>query len=165
MEKVLPETVFIFFTEALNFRLGTKDLKIAEITALAASKNLSIEDVMAMVEKDGWEYYGETPRDGQSMVCSAYVAAVWKAAGLFAPYHINATEFSPKDVYVMDFFEKDPTKLPAACATANGSDVPYCQITGKYQMTLPYYSTIQPYDQMMQACSVNWPTYEVDPLC
>jgi len=29
MEKVLPETVFIFFTEALNFRLGTKDLNIA----------------------------------------------------------------------------------------------------------------------------------------
>jgi len=142
MEKVMPKTVFTFFTEALNFRLGVRDKNIADIAAIAASKHLSIEDVMAMVEEDGWEYYGEEPRDGLSFVCSAYVAAVWKAAGLFAPYHINATEFSPKDVYVMDFFEKDPTKLPAGCAAANGADVPYCQIMGKYQMTLPYYSTI-----------------------
>ena len=73
---------------------------------------MTIEDVMAMVEEDGWQYYGEQPRDGLSYVCSAYVAAVWKAAGLFSPYFINATEFSPKDVYVMDFFEKDATKLP-----------------------------------------------------
>ena len=165
IEKVDAKLVYTFFTEALNFRLGTTGQNIADITATAASKNMSIEDVMAMVEEDGWQYYGEEPRDGLSYVCSAYVAAVWKAAGLFDPYTINATEFSPKDVYVVDFFEKDPTKLPTACAEVNGADVPYCQIMGKYQMTLPYYSTIQPYSQMMQACTINWPTYEVDPLC
>jgi len=36
-----------------------------------------------MPEIDGWIYTGEEPRDGVSMVCSAYVAAMWKAAGLF----------------------------------------------------------------------------------
>jgi hypothetical protein len=37
---------------------------------------------MAMVEKDGWEYEGFY-HDGLSYVCSSYVAALWKAAGLF----------------------------------------------------------------------------------
>ena len=46
--------MFTFFTEALNFRLGTKDLNIADITRVAASKDMSLEDVMAMVEEDGW---------------------------------------------------------------------------------------------------------------
>ena len=82
-EKVNKKNVDIFFTDGLNLRLATKDLNIAEITALAASKDMTIEDVMAMAEKDGWEYSGEQPRDGLSYVCSAFVAALWKAGGLF----------------------------------------------------------------------------------
>ena len=83
---------------------------------------MKIEDVMAMNEKDGWEYYGEQPRDGLSYVCSAYVTALWKAGGLFEGLSINATEFTPRDVYALNFFEADPTKLPEACAKANGPE-------------------------------------------
>ena len=82
-EKVNKKNVDIFFTDGLNLRLATKDLNIAEITAIAASKDMTIEDVMAMAEQDGWEYSGEQPRDGLSYVCSAFVAALWKAGGLF----------------------------------------------------------------------------------
>lgn len=79
----MPTTVQNFFTEALNKRLGVEGKNIAEITELAAEQNMGIDDVMAMVELDGWEYTGEEPRDGLSYVCSAYVAAMYKAAGLF----------------------------------------------------------------------------------
>ena len=41
---------------------------------------------MAMPEQDGWLYTGLEPRDGEAYVCSAYVAALWKAAGMFDPY-------------------------------------------------------------------------------
>jgi hypothetical protein len=37
---------------------------------------------MALTEEDGWKYEGFY-HDGESMVCSSFVAAIWKAAGLF----------------------------------------------------------------------------------
>jgi hypothetical protein len=65
---------------------------------------MTLEDVIAMPEIDGWIYEGMQPRDGRAYVCSAYVAALYSAAGLFGPYHINGTEFTPKDVYTLNFF-------------------------------------------------------------
>ena len=53
---------------------------------------------MAIVEEDGWKYEGQY-HDGESMVCSSFVAAVCKAAGLFGDKYINAVEWTPKDVY------------------------------------------------------------------
>lgn len=58
---------------------------------------MSLEDAMAIVEEDGWKYTGQW-HDGESMVCSAFVAAMWKAAGLFDD-PVNAVEWGPKDVY------------------------------------------------------------------
>ena len=68
---------------------------------------MSVQDVMAMPELDGWEYTSEEPRDGLSYVCSAYVAAMYKAAGLFDAMNIQATEFLPRDVYTLNFFDLD----------------------------------------------------------
>jgi len=65
---------------------------------------MTVQQVMAMVEQDGWLYTGEVPRDGESYVCSAYVAALYKAGGILGD--VNATEFSPKDVYELDIFDK-----------------------------------------------------------
>lgn len=88
MERIAPKQAFIFFTEALNKRLGTEDKNIAEIAMIAAEQELSMEEVMAMVELDGWEYTSEEPRDGLSYVCSAYVAAIYKAGGLFDDFDV-----------------------------------------------------------------------------
>jgi len=77
-----------------------------------------------MPEIDGWEYTGIEPRDGRSYVCSAYVAAVYKAAGLFGDFEINGTEFTPKDVYTLNFFDPNATR-PDACVKAD-PDLPYC---------------------------------------
>jgi hypothetical protein len=64
---------------------------------------------MAVVEKEGWEY-----SDGKSYVCSCFVAGMWKAAGLFEGMEIEATEFTPRDVYQINFFETNYQK-PKAC--------------------------------------------------
>jgi len=67
----------------MNKRLGTEGLDMAGVTSAASKKGLTIQDLMAMPEQDGWVYKGETPRDGRSWVCSCYVAAFYKVAGIF----------------------------------------------------------------------------------
>lgn len=56
IEKVAPDTAWLVFSSALNKHLGTEGLNIAEIAAEAASRDMSVEDVMAIPEQDGWEY-------------------------------------------------------------------------------------------------------------
>ena len=124
---------------------------------------MSVEDIMAMVEIDGWEYSGLEPRDGQSYVCSAYVAAMYKAGGLFGENEVEATEFVPRDVYSLKFFDEDYA-FPDICADADPGQK-HCQLLGKYRMTLPGYDSVEPYSHMNEHCSVNWPTYKRDESC
>jgi len=163
MEKVAPHKTFVFFTEALNKRLGTQGLDIQQIVEVAAERGLGIEDVMAMTELDGWQYTSESPRDGLSYVCCTYVAAMYKAAGLFMDMDIQATEFSPLDVYSLDFFDVTYPR-PEQCVAAD-PNLPYCQLLGKYRVTLPSYSTVAPYSHMNEKCPVNWPDYTRTPGC
>ena len=39
---------------------------------------MTLDELFSIVERDEWVY-----SDGYSMVCSAFVAAMWKAGGLF----------------------------------------------------------------------------------
>jgi len=94
LESVYPPAVVSLMGEALNLRLGTKGLNLVQIANTAADKGLSINQLFAIVERDEWVY-----SDGPSMVCSAFVAAIYKAGGLFDGLDIQATEFSPRDVY------------------------------------------------------------------
>ena len=109
---------------------------------------------MAIVEEDGWEYTG-LQNDGRSYVCSAYVAAAYKAAGLFGNFSINTPEFTPRDVYTLDFFDKNFEK-PKACQQVDPYQ-PFCQFLGKYRLTLPDYSTITPYANMSEKCATIAP--------
>jgi len=104
-------------------------------------------------------YTGEEPRDGWSYVCSAYVTAQYKAAGLFGEFEVNATEFHPRDVYSLDFFNT-AFERPQACVDAD-PNLPYCQLMGKYRIALPVgdYSTISPYSHMNEHCGLIWPDY------
>jgi hypothetical protein len=158
LEHVIPTTVNIFFNQALNKRLGTTDLTVPQIASAAAAKGMSVEDVMAMPEIDGWLYTGEEPRDGESMVCSAYVAAMWKAAGLFGDHPMNGVEFSPKDVYIMNFFD-ETREMPADCQAADPANKGFCQIRGKYRMTFPQFNSVAPYDHIFDNCGSLWPEY------
>lgn len=163
VEDISPSLAYNFFSEALNKRLGVDGKNISEIAEIAAGQNMSVSDVMAMVEQDGWEYYGLEPRDGRNWVCSAYVAAFYKAAGVFGDMEINATEFATMDVYIMKLYD-ETTPLPEQCVEADPT-LPYCQLRGKYRVELPYYNSIEPYEHMFETCAINYPTYERDPGC
>lgn len=82
-------------------------LGIPEVASEAAKRLMTVQDLMSVPEQDGWIYTGLQPRDGEAYVCSSYVISVYKAAGLFDDFDINATEFAPRDVYNMDFFDKN----------------------------------------------------------
>jgi hypothetical protein len=62
-----------------------------DLAAEAARKNLTIMEVLAIPEQDGWIYSG-LPHDGESYVCSTYASALWKAAGVFGNLTITASE-------------------------------------------------------------------------
>lgn len=158
LEDFIPDTVNIFYAQALNKRLGTEGLNVKELAGYAAKQNLTLEQVMAQVEVEGWVYSGIQPRDGVSYVCSAYVAAAYQAAGIFGSGKINGPEFTPRDIYTLDIFDKNYTK-PEACAKAD-PDQPYCQILGKYRMVHPGYSSVKPYAHMAEHCPSIAPTYD-----
>ena len=164
MEKIAPKAAFNYFTEALNKRMNTtEDLPIEKIAQLAAEQQMSVEDVMAMVEVDGWEYHGIEPRDGRSMVCSAFTTSVYKAAGLFDDLEINAVEFHPKDATDLAFFQKKPVR-PQACIDAD-PDIDHCQLLGNYRIKLVNVATVEPYAHMNERCKTNWPSYSRDDNC
>lgn len=150
VERINRNTTDIFFTSALNKKLGTEGLNISEIVVEAGKRGLNISEVMALTEVDGWKYTGEY-HDGLSMVCSSFVVNYWKAAGLFDDVlPIYGQEWGPKDVYQVDFFEKNWDK-PAACKAAD-PDTPWCQLLGKYRMTFPNFSAYKPYPNMNNKC-------------
>ena len=74
---------------------------------------MTVNEVAAMPELDSYTY-----SDGTNMVCSNFVAGMWKAAGLFDGFEINAGEFTPHDLYRMKFFNSDLI-VPPNCRKAD----------------------------------------------
>lgn len=91
IERLYEYPIKRIFTEGINMRLGTKGLKMAEIAVEISKRNMTLADVMAMKEVDGWYY-----SDGYSYVCSSFVVAVYKAGGLLKD--VEGTEMTPRDV-------------------------------------------------------------------
>lgn len=168
VEKLAPKTAFNFMIEGLNKRMGIQteaevQYNMTGIAVAAAAQNMTVEDVMAIPEIDGWEYFGEGARDGESMVCSAFVTALYKAAGLFDDMEINATEFQPLDAYSLKFFDTTRER-PQQCIDAD-PDLPYCQLMGNYRIKLPGWSTVEPYPRMNERCPIHWPSYSREDGC
>ena len=152
VEKVVPSAIKAVYGLPLNKRLGTTDLEIPELVAECAKRNLTINEVMTWVEQDAWEY-----PDGYSMVCSSFVAAAYKRAGILDE-SIQATEMAPRDVTQLSLFDKNWTR-PDACVKAD-PDLPYCQLIGDYQVRIgDYYSTVDPYPHMSEHCPSQAPDY------
>jgi len=160
-DKNLTDT---FFSQSLNKKLNTTGLNISEIADKALEKGMAINDVMAIVEEDGWQYTGQW-HDGESMVCSSFVAAMWKASGMFGDVYINAVEWGPKDVYQVDIFNKEYVDTrPQQCKDAD-PNVPWCQLRGKYRMPLPGFSTIPAYNHMNDHCESVAPDFKRNAGC
>jgi hypothetical protein len=102
LANVAPGAADSLYMQALNKRLGSVGANMEKLTTEAINLNKKIDDVIAMPEIDGWLY-----NDGVSYVCSSYVAALYKAAGLFDDLEINSTEMTPRDVYTLAFFDLD----------------------------------------------------------
>jgi len=64
--------------EALNIRLNTTNLTLAQVADTLSWRNITLDEIFGMPEMDGWIY-----SDGPSYVCSSFVAGVYKAGGLF----------------------------------------------------------------------------------
>lgn len=114
-------------------------------------------DVLSMVEKEGWVY-----KNGQQYVCSCFVAGVYKAAKVL-DIQMEATEFTPRDIYQVDLFRKEAAKKPQKCVDDDRS--PYCQVLGKYKLELDNFSSIEPYDNMNNHCPSQAPLFYRPPRC
>jgi len=154
--KLQPDYAASMWTEALNKRLGTKGLDLAEIIVEAEKLGMTFDKLLTIPEKDDWVY-----TDGQSASCVAYVLMMYKEAGLFEPISnsIEVTEFTIKDAYVLNFFEANATRLPAWCNKDDTVKLPFCQIKGRYRMELPGFNTMEPYAHMNERCASLPPDY------
>lgn len=136
---------------ALNMRLGTTGLDLAQLADAAAAKNMTFAQLMALPEQDDWVY-----ADGPSMVCDVFFCNTLKAGGLFsslfgiADADLNCREFHNLDAYRLAIFNTSFTR-PQACIDAD-PDLPYCQVMGQYRLALPELNTMTPYAHMNEAC-------------
>lgn len=105
LERLIPFEAKLIAIEAFNKRLNTTNLTMEQVAATAAERNLTVQDLMAMVEIEGWEYDGLRNYSTPAYVCSAYVAGAYEAAGLLVD--VQATEFTPKDVYSLKIFDSN----------------------------------------------------------
>jgi hypothetical protein len=154
LEKISRSTVDLIIGEALNQRVGTKDKKIHEVAYEAAKRNQTLEELMAMPEIEGWDY-----SDGHNYVCSCFVIAFYKNGGMFDDMEINSTEFTPKDVYQLNIFDRSyKNNRPSICQEAD-PDLEFCQVMGKYKIQIPGYSTIKPYSRMNERCPSQAPDF------
>lgn len=136
--------------DALNMRLGTKDLNAEQVFQTCQDRNMTFGELISIPERDSWIY-----EDGPSMVCNVFVARMYKESGVL-PYDFEATETTPRDLYQLNIFDKTGTR-PKVCQIDN---LPYCQIAGSLQLELPGLSTIEPYPHMFDHCGALPPKYE-----
>jgi len=141
----------------VSFGMNTRDLY-----GIMQARNLTLTDIFRMAERDEWIY----PRPacgraagctGPSQVCNVFVCKMWKAGGLF-DVDFNCGEQVPGDTYEMDIFDKAPT-LSAECMAAEPDNTEYCQIMGKYRLTLRHFSTVKPFAHMRELCPSKAPDY------
>lgn len=140
--------------EGINKRLGVKGKKLAELQKLMIKRGLSLGEVMAIPEKDKEMY-----SDGYSYVCSSYVVSMYLESGMLGDLDIQATEFTPKDIYQLNIFENDGEWKNEDCKKLDEKS-PYCQITGYWKMEFPGYNTLSLYDKMNERCPSKPPLYE-----
>ncbi|KAK9133450.1 hypothetical protein Scep_012978 [Stephania cephalantha] len=159
---IQPDYAANMWNEALNRRLGTKDLDLPQILVETEKRGWSFDKLLTIPERDDWIY-----SDGKSTSCVVFILEMYKQAGLFGPLadSIQVTEFTIKDAYTLNFFENDESRLPKWCNEGDDVKLPFCQIRGQYRMELPGYNTMKPYSQMNERCPSLPPEYHRSPNC
>jgi len=70
---------------------------------------------------------------------------------------IQAGEFTNWDAYSLKIFNGDYVR-PQQCVAVD-PDSQFCQLLGKYRMSLPDYNTVVPYAHMRERCPSLPPKY------
>lgn len=155
--RVQPDYAANMWNEALNKRLGTRDLDIHGVLIESEKRGIPFEQLLTVPEQDDWIY-----SDGKSTTCVAFILEMYKEAGLFDSFasSIQVTEFTIRDAYMMKFFEGNRTHLPSWCNEKDDVKLPFCQILGEYRMELPGYNTVDPYAFMNEQCPSLPPAYD-----
>lgn len=137
-----------YLLSALNVRMGTKGENLEEVTHECVKRNKTVEEVFVMPELEEYIY-----EDGENWVCSSVVLKMWMEGGMFEGIKLEPHEFTPRDLYQMDIYEKEfYLNGPVECREANPGDN-YCMIYGKYHIKVEGYNSIPLYDNMNERCS------------
>ena len=158
----------LLWLPALNHRLGTEGLGTLEAYNAALERGIDPQTLVTQVEEDAWTYnLTRTGKDGvattvqgPSLVCSAFVCSVWKAAGLFGAVDdaINCAEFTPFDVHALKVFD-DAYAFPSACEGVGGDQGGVCQIMGAWTLHLNEFNTRDMTPHMAEKCPSLPPGY------
>jgi len=157
---------FDFLAQGLNKRLGTRGLTIVEAYMEAGKRNYSLVDLILTPEMDEWVFDNDVgTASGPSMVCDVFVTRVWKAGGIFGNLtdSFQAAEFTNWDAYSLNIFDAN-FKRPQICIDAD-PDSQFCQVLGKYRMTLPDYNKFAVFPHMREKCPTKAPKYIKPPNC
>lgn len=145
--------------DALNNRLGTKNLSFADLINESAKRDMSLGHVMAMPELSEYKY-----DSGSLYVCSGLATAILQQAGVFGDLAIDAHEQTPRDVFQFKIYDEDyESALPKECLE-NDPGLPYCQIMGdilvEHNIPNREFNSIEPYSGMNEHCSGFAPNYQ-----
>nr|CAG4717679.1 unnamed protein product [Naegleria fowleri] len=121
--------------------------------------NITINYALTLPERDGWLYDNGKPQ----MVCSVMYMNLLKAAGIFGnlTHHFESAEFTPKDVYQLDIWDKN-WQRPKQC-NANNDNYMFCQVAGPWYWPIDDFSTIKPYPHMNERCGAEPMDYKRHP--
>ena len=149
MDKIDYNASWMMWGQALNHRVNNTGpyLDMNGIFELIEPQNISFYDLMTVPEQDSWRY---GPEQLPSLVCDVYVMAVYNAAGIFDPQlDFSYTEMTPFDSYSLNLYAGlGEWRQPVGCA----NDQLYCQISGKYYLTMPGVNQVAPYSSMFNTC-------------
>ena len=132
-----------------------KKLKVSDFldfasTILIASKelNMSLNELVAIPEDDSWNY---TTNNGKPVFTPAsFVASALRELGAFHGLEVNAAEFTVKDIYQLDIYDKK-FERPDLCRESDYL-LDYCQLFGTNRLILQGFSTVHPYAHMNERC-------------
>ena len=78
-----------------------------------------------------------------------------KNSGVFGDIDINSTEFTPKDLYELEFWQMNKKIEGCEDYMEDG----YCQFLGQYILKLGKTSFVKPYQHMNEKCPTIAPNY------
>jgi hypothetical protein len=154
--KLAPATADMLWNRAFNLRLGTSGLDTIDLYAAMDSQGLDFVTMTSIPEQDSWLYYQKNNNGsmvyGHSMVCDVFVCELWRAAGLFNNLgdEFQCTEATNWDVYTLTMFQQSIDR-PQQCIDAD-PNLPFCQLAGQYELTLPYWNTRNVYPNSFNNC-------------